>query len=111
MSNHNDGGAAYPRPGSDWMSGPGERKYQGGQRGMSLRDYFAEQALPAVIRMRIALKVENPLGAVDAVCNGVGAAIEGHQDVDGSPLTFAKDVAGDAYCIADAMLAAREVKP
>lgn len=37
------GGAAFPRP--DWLS----------PAGMSLRDYFAAAALPAVVRARVAL--------------------------------------------------------
>lgn len=68
MSDHNDGGPAFPVPGFDY--------------GMSVRDWFAGQALAGI--MAATSNVSN-------ACS-VGSA------------------AGWAYEIADAMLAAREEK-
>ena len=49
MSTPNNGGAAFPRPGSDWME-QGGGVYAGAQRGMTLRDYFAAKAMPELLR-------------------------------------------------------------
>ncbi len=71
--NINDGGAAFPIP----------LQHQGGCEGMSLRDWFAGQAL---------------------------AGMMAHPEADYSPLgnTRIKNTALDAYAVADAMLEARE---
>lgn len=72
MTKINDGGAAFP-------------DVHEGQTGMSLRDYFAGQALV-----------------------GLYASVRG--PVQTRPEDLAID-AGVAYSIADALLAAREAKP
>jgi len=74
-----DGGAAFPRRGSE---GGGNFEHQ---EGMSLRDYFAAQALPAVIDFE------------SAADSGGGARC----------MFSAATVAKGAYAIADAMLAER----
>jgi hypothetical protein len=75
-----DGGAAFPIPNErdQWGDGIAE-----GSRGMSLRDWFAGQALAG------------QLANSSAICDGVG-----EPSVSG---LFAKD----AYALADAMLAER----
>ena len=77
----NDGGPAFPRPGisSNW----GEGHFA--HTGMTLRDYFAGQALTNV-------DVRIPMS-----------------DDDDTPSPRA--IANYMYVIADAMLAAREAKP
>ena len=75
-----DGGPAFPRPGTD--CGPD-------QDGMSLRDWFAGQALTGI-------------KANDELC---------HICSDVPSMTQAEAVARMAYADADAMLAAREDKP
>jgi hypothetical protein len=68
-TDRNDGGAAFPFKGEQWT-----------EHGMSLRDYFAGQALAGLL-------------ASNSMYGG---------------RTDARDqLAGDAYCHADAMLAAR----
>ena len=73
----NDGGPAFPRTGADGHTSP--------QSGMTLRDYFAGQALTNV-------DVRIPMS-----------------DDDDTPSPRA--IANYMYVIADAMLAAREAKP
>jgi hypothetical protein len=79
MSTPNDGGRAFPRPAAG---------YSGSQEGMTLRDYFAGQALAAIL---------------------VNASAD-----DGS-FKSAKELcdiaAPVAYIAADAMIVAREAKP
>jgi hypothetical protein len=84
----NDGGMAFPTlfP---------EEHYGTGYRGMTLRDYFAGQALAAI-------------------CSGIEVEID-KLDADGEHadhnMKMLHDCAGiRAYCYADAMLAARERK-
>lgn len=83
MTDTNDGGPAFPMPASEHS--------QGGhfeQLGMSLRDWFAGQAIPAVIRQCASdLSWNNP-----------------------DKLTPAQYFARTAYEVADAMLAARARK-
>lgn len=45
MSEINDGGPAFPRPYSETNPARGEPEYEPGQSGMTLRDWFAGQAL------------------------------------------------------------------
>jgi hypothetical protein len=75
-SHYNDGGTAFPVLETD--------KYYG-SNGMSLRDYFAGQALEALI-------VRNKF------------------QIDMGEAPVAKQAARDAYWFADAMLKAREAK-
>jgi|688.fasta_scaffold232506_2 hypothetical protein len=74
MSTINDGGQAFPAG----------NPTHGGHEGMTLRDWFAGQALAGMI-------------------SGLDAKSEGSQAI--------KPIAEAAYDFADAMLKAREVKP
>jgi hypothetical protein len=78
---------------------------------MSLRDYFAGQALGAIVAARLAQTPDNKdlegYGSWVDAC-GWGAAIT-NETIDGGEATPARHVAVDAYVIADAMLAARLV--
>jgi hypothetical protein len=87
MSKINDGGPAFPRP-SDPCPCIGDT----GHSGMSLRDWFAGQALAGMIA---------PMIAADPV------AIQRAADTDGFVGRFPDYVANRAYEQADAMLAAR----
>ena len=80
----NDGGPAFPVPSVSWKE-KGEDRVAIGTRGMTLRDYFAGQALTNV-DLRITMS-----------------------DLDDTPSPRA--IANYMYVIADAMLAAREAKP
>lgn len=76
MSKHDDGGPAFPTESEEaWIAG------------MSLRDYFAGQALAG-------LMARNP-----------GFASYDHRPFE--PVRTIDDYAADAYAMADAMLAAR----
>lgn len=78
MTAPKDGGAAFPR--DAWITGSSEGGVLSPQMGMSLRDYFAAQALGTVIPHIIATM-----------------AVKFSE----------KEMAGAAYAIADAMLRAR----
>lgn len=80
-----NGGAAFPSAGVVIDYDKNEHQ-QGAYEGMSLRDYFAAKAIPALIDAR------RPFA-------GGGAAGSGY----GSPAMTARE----AYAIADAMLAER----
>jgi len=49
MSNHNDGGSAFPHDHQYWVTDDGDHHHRGPQPGMSLWDYFAGQALVALV--------------------------------------------------------------
>jgi hypothetical protein len=84
-----DGGAAFPSP-STWNPNTGEQ-YDASELGMTLRDYFAAAALPAVLQT---WHNENDRPGIDSLV------------VDRD--SVADSVADDCYCMADAMLKARE---
>ena len=44
-----DGGSAFARPGSDWASGKGDLAYANSEKGMTLCEYFAGQALAGLL--------------------------------------------------------------
>jgi hypothetical protein len=95
MSEIDNGGPAFPhmkRPRPDFGSGVSETFTDGG---MSLRDWFAGQALPAVITATAAGQ-HHPI----PLYTGKG---------DNPKLEAA--IARDAYAMADAMIEARKVKP
>jgi len=79
----NDGGAAFPRPASEFTK---DGTLQDGndaipaQKGMTLRDYFAAKAMPFMLQF---------------------------DNVDGKTATF-EEIARESYQLADAMLAERE---
>lgn len=91
-----DGGPAFPRTAhyEDDVSGYDHA----GQDGMSLRDYFAAKAMAALI---------------DGYDHEIRQASVNHADRTGfddvreGGATFAYELAGEAYIIADAMLAQR----
>ncbi len=86
----NDGGSALPIVyGDDW---------QGVQKGMTLRDWFAGQAMAAIIAKHPAMG--EPFSA-DNGSTKVPVQMT-HQIMDG--------IARGAYAYADAMLAAREAE-
>lgn len=72
-----DGGPAFPKPLDPY---PNAQGMESGSHGMSLRDWFAGQALPTLLDL----------------CRG-----------DNRGVSFADHVAENAYEIADAMLKAR----
>jgi hypothetical protein len=81
----NDGGSAFPRYGNDPWGKPSTQA-----AGMTLRDYFAAKALPAILEQE-----DNGIQAWQPDATG------------GSSITAAEAWARDAYKIADAMLAER----
>lgn len=86
----NDGGPAFPHPDERGLMGEGLRE---GSDGMSLRDWFAGQALVGLI-------AKSPFFD--------------REGENGKPITdmvqFKADMSDSAYWYADAMLKAREVK-
>ena len=80
----NDGGPAFPVHSVAWKE-KGEDRVAIGTRGMTLRDYFAGQALTDV-DVRIPMRDDDDIPSPRAIANYM-------------------------YVIADAMLAAREAKP
>jgi hypothetical protein len=87
MNKIDDGESAFPRP--DWNgSWAGSYVF----KGMSLRDWFAGQALPAVIA---------------ATAAGQHRPVPNTGDKAGLDAAIARD----AYALADAMIEARKVKP
>ena len=91
----NDGGAAFPRPVSFSEEGGTHR----GTLGMTLRDYFAGQALTQLIKREIR---EMRKDQVRMDCFG---------DDESEEIPFhTSHIASESYAIADAMLAARERK-
>lgn len=94
MSTINDGGPAFPQ-GGVWdgdrnQVNPVGAYFDAG--GMTLRDYFAASALKGM-----------------EIPNGGEYSDNDHER--GNPQREAAWIATQAYCMADAMLAAREAKP
>ena len=90
MSAKNDGGPAFPYEQHETQDGTWN---QTTERGMSLRDYFAGQAL---------------VGLVSHKAHKLSKDYPDH--IDAPPQdALDYDCALDAYALADAMLAAREV--
>lgn len=99
----NDGGPAFPVP--NYVNASGET-HESKPNGMSLRDYFAAKAMQAMVgTYRRTLEPQDADDDTNTVPfrellldrNGVTGEYEG-----------AKEVAGDAYIIADAMLEERK---
>lgn len=112
MSKTNDGGPAFPRPasrGNDYINCD-EDVVIDPQSGMSLRDWFAGQAMQAMVgSFRKTMR-----GVDDAQTDSDSDLCSPDRDMllDRNGVTGEYDgaieVASDAYAIADAMLAARE---
>lgn len=87
------------------------------ERGMDLRDYFAAKAMQAMIQNSALLKDEStsPEFSVldsysfdNAVICGVNSEIDLEDSDRGIKYTWAQYYAEEAYCIADAMMKARD---
>lgn len=90
MASKDDGGPAFPRPASEYTSG---------ERGMSLRDWFAGQALAGLCAD----------GAADLDVSRVPSPQEGGStETSYGDIADRLDLAEEAYRIADCMLGARE---
>ena len=98
----NDGGAAFPRPVSFSEEGGTHR----GTLGMTLRDYFAGQALNSLIQENATIGREEERDADQEQTAGFLPSFDDLADLQCS----AGRIAISAYSIADAMLAARERK-
>jgi hypothetical protein len=91
MSKINDGGPAFPQSDlSAYGMGPSETQ----NCGMTLRDWFAGQALAGLTSY-----ADDPL------------RLQGDETVEEARQRFWRGLANVSYVIADAMLAAREAKP
>ena len=105
-----DGGPAFPVP--HLVTIHGEIANAGAVGGMTLRDYFAAKAMAAMVGNFY----NTWRGVEDAQCEGDSDSTSPHRDMllDRNGVTGeydgAKEVAADAYIIADAMLAARRAK-
>lgn len=82
-----DGGPAFPRPAVRIENSSGDVSWFDEQDGMSIRDYFASAALPAVMAARTALVVAN---------------------LDGLDTSTQESIAEECYELADALLLARD---
>ncbi len=87
MSAPNDGGPAFPHPEFSRINDQQRIEILLQSRGMSLRDYFAGQAMAAMISGTSGIKL------------------------DGREITNEHGYAAAAYHYAEAMIAAREAKP
>lgn len=83
MSRQENGGQAFPRQQWEYDGQSNVLQYQ--EEGMTLRDYFAAKAMAAIVRRW-----------------------DGHSFGGGPESPQYKELAEDAYYIADAMLRARE---
>ena len=88
--NNPDGGPAFPTANGGSVDD-----------GMTLRDYFAAKAMPALIQARAALKDDESDESFSDI-SACGWGSELYED-----MTYAQSLADDAYFIADAMLKAR----
>ena len=84
MSQHNNGGQAFPIPDAVYPNG----NVQPGCNGMTLRDYLAAKVMPELVR---------------AYCE--------QAEYNGYEYQWMRGIAKDAYMMADAMISARENKP
>lgn len=57
------GGAAFARPGSEWRNESGVTLFTGAQTGMTLRDYFAGQALAGIMACGTMMHAERAAAA------------------------------------------------
>ena len=89
------------------------------QQGMDLRDYFAAKAMQAMIQNSALLKDQSTLPELNifdefsfdhAIICGVNSEIDLEDSDRGIKYTWAQYYAEEAYCIADAMMKAREIK-
>jgi len=89
------------------------------QDGMDLRDYFAAKAMQAMIQNSALLKTTSDnqepsfFESYDfeyAIVCGVNSEIDLGSDEHGTRYTWAQYYAEESYCIADAMMKAREIK-
>ena len=81
-----------------------------GQTGMDLRDYFAAKAMQAMIQNSASLHDDSDYSFDTAIVCGVDTGvglIDSERDIQ---YTWAQYYAEEAYCIADAMMKARESK-
>lgn len=91
----NDGGSAFPVVDGYHKDG----RHRGGESGMTLRDYFAGQALAQLIKREIREMRET------------NSKFECFGDDESEEIPFhTSHIASESYAIADAMLAARERK-
>ncbi|KAA0554450.1 hypothetical protein F0327_09630 [Citrobacter braakii] len=85
MSKKNNGGPSFPVPGYKYIDEQHFTRHVKAQPGMSMRDHFAAKAMAAIVRRW-----------------------DGHSFGGGPDSPQYKELAEDAYFIADAMLRARE---
>lgn len=98
MSEINDGGPAFAALGV----GPSGDVYH--ETGMTLRDWFAGQALAG-------FTAQSHSGPEDRSYMGHGWGEDCANSLNGHEMAMAHTLAAFAYKMADAMLAAREAKP
>lgn len=102
MSTANNGGPAFPRPVRYQKHEYGRRQEsvgwvaEGGEGGITMRDYFAAKAMQALIPLH------------EAALQSDGEIEQWSTDYEGNLGSSAVILAFDAYGIADAMLKARE---
>jgi len=115
-----DGGPAFARPVSRGVSRiDGSNQQSDPQQGMSLRDYFASNVLGHLIQANAvycpSCNSDESSGGIPDMhsrfenedTNGICSISEG-RTIDDKPASWADDLAGDAYGLADAMLKARK---
>lgn len=73
--------------------------------GLTVRDYFAAKAMPALIHASTTVDGDDEEAFVFAHVCGLGETLSG--TYDGRVVTWAERLALDSYALADAMLAAR----
>lgn len=97
-----DGGSAFPT-GEMVASESAAHSYR---PGMSLRDYFAAQALQGLLVAQSNLDDSDEESVSWALSCGIGEELSYHHS-DGKPYTWEEMLAENCYGLADAMLAER----
>ena len=100
----NDGGPAFPVPADHF-----EQRIHPDWRGMTLRDWFAGQAMAAMVASHQKHNLdERTRGGGESLWDYTMPAIE---DLEYDPENGPEQIARVAYVVADAMLAARNQTP
>lgn len=103
MNTKDTSGPAFP------CNSVATQQYDWVRTGMTLRDYFAAKAMAAFIQASTSINdnADYSFGSAEVLGVNTPQSTFGH---DNERMSFARLWSEEAYCMADAMLAAREVE-